>query len=86
MGEEVQKSANGLGIAGFILSLIGVIFSWIPVANIFGVVLCGLGFFLCFVGLFLRNRRKDLAVVGLLLAIAGIVVFYLEWSAILGNM
>ena len=86
MEDDVQKGANGLGIAGFILSLIGVIFSWIPVANIFSVVLCGLGFFLCFVGLFLKNRRKDLAVVGLLLAIVGIVVFVLEWGAILSNM
>ena len=86
MGDNVQKGANGLGIAGFILSLIGVIFSWIPVANIFSVVLCGLGFLLCFIGLFLRNRRKDLAVVGLLLAIVGVAVFIIEWGAILNNM
>ncbi len=78
----VQKGKNGLGIAGFILSLIGLILSWIPVVNIFGIVLCGIGFLLSLIGLFLKNKKKGLAVVGLIFSIVGCVLFYLVYAGI----
>jgi len=88
MGENitVQKGKNGLGIAGFILSLIGLILSWIPLVNIFGIVLCGIGFLLSFIGLFLKNKKKGLAVVGLLFSIAGCVLFYLVYAGIAAGL
>ena len=78
----VQKGKNGLGIAGFILALIGLILSWIPVVNIFGIVLCGIGFLLSLIGLFLKNKKKGLAIVGLLFSIAGVVLFYLVYAGL----
>ncbi len=81
-----MKRKNGLGIAGFILALIGLILSWIPVANIFGIVLSGLGFLLSLIGLFLKNRKKGLAIVGLLLSIAGCVIFYLVYAGLAAAM
>ncbi len=81
-----MKRKNGPGIAGFILALIGLILCWIPVINIASLPLCGLGFLLCFIGLFLKNRKKGLTIVGLLFAIAGIAVCILEWRTIGGAL
>jgi len=78
----VQKGKNGLGIAGFILSLIGLVICWVPILNIVSLVLCGLGFLLAFIGLFLKNKKKGLAIVGVLFGIAGCVIFYLVYAGI----
>ena len=83
--DQIVKRKNGLGIAGFILALIGLVICWVPILNIVSLVLCGLGFLLCFIGLFLKNRKKGLAIVGLLFALAGIAVFIVEWGAIIGH-
>ena len=81
-GIVMEKRTNGLGIAGFIVSLIGLILSWIPVVNIFGIVLCGIGFLLCFIGLFLKNRKKGMAIVGLIFSIIGSGLFFLVYAGI----
>jgi hypothetical protein len=78
----IQKRKNGLGIAGFILALIGLVICWVPILNIVSLVLCGLGFLLAFIGLFLKNRKKGLAVVGVLFGIAGCVIFYLVYAGL----
>ena len=83
---EITKGKNGCGIAGFILSLIGLIMSWIPLVNVIGIVLCGIGFLLCLIGLFLKNKKKGLAIVGLLFAIAGGVLFYLVYAGIAAGL
>ena len=84
MGNSKRK--NGLGIAGFILSLIGLVVCWVPFLNIISLVLCGLGALLCFIGLFLRNRKKGLTIVGFLFGIAGCVVFYLVYAGIAAGL
>ena len=88
MGDNLvtTKGKNGCAIAGFILSLIGLIMSWIPLVNIVGIALCGIGFLLCFIGLFLKNKKKGLAIVGLLFAIAGCVLFYLIYAGIAAGL
>ena len=80
--DQIVKRKNGLGIAGFILALIGLVICWVPVLNIISLVLCGLGFLLAFIGLFLKNRKKGLAIVGVLFGIAGCVVFYLVYAGL----
>jgi hypothetical protein len=80
--DQIVKRKNGLGIAGFILALIGLVICWVPILNIVSLGLCGLGALLCFIGLFLRNRKKGLTVVGLLFGIAGCVIFYLVYAGI----
>ena len=78
----LQKRKNGLAVAGFIVALIGLILSWIPLVNIFGIWLCGIGFLLSLVGLFLKGRKKGMAIAGLLVAIAGVIVFYSVYATL----
>ena len=80
--DQIVKRKNGLGIAGFILALIGLVICWVPVLNIISLVLCGLGFLLAFIGLFLKNRKKGLAIVGVLFGLAGGVIFYLVYAGL----
>lgn len=85
MGNSTKRK-NGCGIAGFILSLIGLVISWVPILNFVSLVLCGIGTLLCFIGLFLKNRKKGLTIVGFLLGIAGCVVFYLVYAGIAAGL
>lgn len=72
------RGANGLGIAGFILNIIGLILSWIPVVNVASLVVTIVGEVLAVVGLIVgivKRKRLGLAIAGLVLgAIAFIVM------------
>ena len=58
--------SNGLGIAGFVTGLIGLVFCWVPW---FGVLLAGIGVVLSAIGI--SSGKKKGASIGL--AIAGLV-------------
>jgi len=64
------KGSNGLATAGFVLGLIGLLASWIPVLNVVGMILGVLGVVLAGVGL-AKSKRTG---AGRGLAIAGIVL------------
>lgn len=66
---QTEKSSNGVGIAGFILALLGVIFSWIPILNW---ILWIIGLILSFAGVF--KKPKGLAIAGLCLSLLGIIL------------
>lgn len=66
-----EHETNGLGIAGFVLSLLTLFIGWIPV---FGWILWILGLVFSFAGLFRRPRG---------LAIAGFVISLLDLVFIL---
>lgn len=76
MAETTNK--NGLGVAGFVVALIGLILSWIPLVNVFGVILCGIGFILALIGAF--KKPRTLAIIGIIMAIAGCIIYYITWS------
>lgn len=67
----IQPQTNGLGTAGFVLSLLGFIFSWIPVL---GWIIWLLGAVFSFVGVFKTPRG---------LAIAGLVISFLGFFVLL---
>jgi hypothetical protein len=69
----VQKMSNTVGTAGFVLALLGVIFSWVPVL---GWILWVLGLILSCVGLAQgkNGKPKGLAIAGLVLSLIGIVL------------
>ncbi|MDR1846526.1 MAG: zinc-ribbon domain-containing protein [Bacteroidales bacterium] len=53
-----QNEKNGIGTAGFILALLGLILCWVPVINF---ILWLLGLILSFVGLFKKPRGFAIA-------------------------
>ena len=81
MGENILQK-NGLGVAGFVIALVGLIFSWIPLLNAFSFWLSVIGIVLCVIALFLKNRKKGLAIAGVILGAAGILVYYLVYAGI----
>lgn len=77
-----QLQKNGLGVAGFVIALVGLVFSWIPLVNVFSTWLCYLGVLLCIIALFLKNKKKGLAIAGIVCGIAGVVIYYLVYAGI----
>ena len=60
---------NSLGIAGFVLALLGLIFCWVPVLNW---ILWILGLIFSIIGMF--KRPKGLAIAGLVISCIGLIV------------
>ena len=75
-----NNNKNGLGVAGFVIALIGAIISWIPLLNVVGVILCGIGFILALIAVF--KKPRGMAIAGLILAIIGCIVYYVTWTRI----
>ena len=63
------KKSNGLGVSGFILALIGLLFCWIPILNI---ILWILGLIFSSVGLF--KKPRGLAIAGLCISCIAIII------------
>lgn len=64
INQPAEKKSNGVGTAGFVLALLGLIFSWVPVL---GWILWVLGLILSLVGVFRTPRG---------LSIAGLVISF----------
>jgi len=76
MAETTNK--NGLGVAGFVVALVGFLLCLIPLIRIVGAIVCAIGFILALIAVF--KKPRTLAIIGLLLAIAGCVIYYIKWS------
>ncbi|WP_428743497.1 hypothetical protein [Tenacibaculum sp.] len=76
-----QKQSNGAGIAGFVLSIIGMLFSWFP---IFGWLIWASGLILSLIGIF--EKPRGLAIAGLVISLFGLTLLLLFFVglAILG--
>ncbi|WP_051771624.1 MmpS family transport accessory protein [Saccharothrix sp. NRRL B-16314] len=76
---------NGLGTAGFVLGLLGLLFSFIPIIGVIAWPLVILGLILGLVGLSKANKgqanNKGLAIAGITLSAVGLVVSIL-WAAV----
>ena len=67
--KEVEKKSNGIGVAGFVLSLLALFFGWIPVL---GWVLWFVGLVLSFVGVF--KAPRGMAIAGLIISLIALVI------------
>lgn len=79
------RPSNGLGTAGFVVGLIGLLFSFIPLIGVVAWPLVILGIIFSAVGISKaakgRATNKGLAIAGLVVSIAGLVVCIL-WVAV----
>lgn len=79
------QEKNGIGLAGFILSIVAFVLFWVPIIN----GICWLlGLILSIVGMF--KKPKGLAIAGLVISLIGVVFFILAitlftTAAILSN-
>jgi len=60
---------NGMGMAGFLLALLTICFSWTPVLNF---ILWFLGFLFSFIGMFIKPRGY--AIAGFIISMIGIIL------------
>jgi len=77
--KQVVQKSNGIGTAGFVLALLGLILGWIP---FLGWLLWILGLIFSFVGIF--NSPKGLAIAGLIISFIGIILIMTVFGAIFG--
>ncbi|MCC8035925.1 MAG: hypothetical protein LIO77_08375 [Rikenellaceae bacterium] len=75
-----EKKGNGVGTAGFVLALLGLIFCWVPVL---GWILWLLGLILSFVGVF--KTPRGLSIAGLIISCISIIITLAVLGAIIGS-
>lgn len=66
---QQAPSSNGLGTAGFVLALLGLILCWVPMVNF---ALWILGLILSLIGVF--KRPRGLAIAGLVLSFISVLI------------
>lgn len=76
---QAEKKTNGIGTAGFVLSLIAIFLGWVP---ILGWILWLLGLIFSFVGVF--KTPKGLSIAGLVISLIGVIILIVAFGAILG--
>ncbi len=79
---QIKKKSNGLGTAGFILALIAVCLSWIPIIQMVGGVLWFLGLLFSFIGVF--KAPRGLAIAGLIISLIDLIILIAVFGALLG--
>lgn len=75
--EQENKATNGLGTAGFILSIIAIFVGWVP---ILGWLVWLVGLILSFVGIF--KNPKGMAIAGLVISLIGIILLIFVFGAL----
>lgn len=85
--QPVTQPRNGVGTAGFVLGLVGLLFSFIPIVGVVAWPLVILGLVLSLVGLARANKgvatNKGLAIAGAVLSALGLLVCVL-WTLFFG--
>ena len=77
--QQTEHKSNGMAIAGFVLSIIGLLVCWIPALNIITWVL---GLLFSFIGVF--KAPRGFAVAGLIISSIWVVIVILIFGSIAG--
>ena len=76
---QPMKKSNGLATAGFVLALISLFLSWVPVL---GWVMWFLGLLFSFIGVF--KSPRGFAIAGLIISLIDIILIVVVFGALLG--
>ncbi|OFX27873.1 MAG: hypothetical protein A2X08_04160 [Bacteroidetes bacterium GWA2_32_17] len=76
MEEQIQKSnaGKGLGIAAFVIAVVGIVISFIPCLGMYGLVPCGIALILAIIAFIQAkkaNASKGLIIAALVISIVG---------------
>ena len=74
-----QPKSNGIGVAGFVLSIIALFVSWVPVLD---VIIWFLGLLFSFIGIF--KSPRGFAIAGLIISCLGIIITIIVFGSFLG--
>lgn len=77
----VKQQGNGMGVAGFVLALLGLILCWVPILNW---ILWLLGLIFSIIGMF--KPKKGLAIAGLVISCLFILLITVFASVILAAL
>lgn len=77
INQPAEKKSNGIGTAGFVLALLGLIFSWVPVL---GWILWVLGLIFSLIGVF--RTPRGLSIAGLVISFLGLILLIVLLGAI----
>lgn len=72
----MDSRTNGMGVAGFVMSLVGAVLVWVPVA---GQVILVLGFLFSLTGLLISlfsKKRMGYSIAGLIISVGSMLVLY----------
>lgn len=74
---QVGRKSNGLGVAGFILSIIALFSGWLPVVGWIGWFL---GLLFSFIGIF--KKPRGFAIAGLIISLIGLVLILVVFGGL----
>lgn len=74
----VEKKSNGMGTAGFVISLLAFVFCWVPILDF---IMWFLGALFSVIGVF--KRPRGLAIAGVVISFFGIIVLLAFFGSIL---
>ena len=67
--QQPEPKSNGLGVAGFVLAMLGLLLCWVPVLDW---ILWVLGLIFSFIGVF--KQPRGFAIAGLVISLIGLVI------------
>jgi len=79
MEEQVKKSgaAKGLGIAAFVVAVVGIVISFIPCLGMYGLIPCGIALIIAIIAITIAvrtNSPKGLIIAALIISILGTAI------------
>ncbi|MBT2519769.1 DUF4190 domain-containing protein [Arthrobacter sp. ISL-28] len=69
-----EKRKNGLGVAALVVGIVAAVFSIIPLVGMIAFFLGPVAIILGIIALFLKNRKKGMAITGFILGVVSLIV------------
>lgn len=77
-----EKRKNGLGVASLVVGIVAAVFGLIPLVGMIAFFLGPVAIILGLIAVFLRNRKKGMAITGIILGVVSLIVAGVMTAAI----